>query len=414
MTRKNIAVTFRTINKMATMLNLLKEHIEYRYYQCTDYITSSIRKLSDYQVWLIITLMVMAECLFFVMFNIYDAVKAFKVLLGTHNKKETIESIAFGMGGIIAAIVALAVNRRATAQEKNNELVEKGNINERFKSATEHLGHNDPIVRIAAFHQFCYLAKDHEDYNFRMSIFEILCSCLRSMSRDRSHLKEDRKERPTAECQTLLNTLFHPRYNFGFRGFQPDLRRVYLTRANLAQANLAGANLTRANLVKSKLKHANLTSAYCPHADLSDAILLNATINCAHLPHAKLRNAMLERADLSNVMLGYADLSGANFYRSNISNAVLDHANLSGTALVRANLSGARLYLANLSGAHLSGANLSGAKLYEAQLQDVYTIEKANFCGAEMDNKPITKDDIPADKGEYYADWNPPPKKEES
>ena len=404
---------------MIIMLNWLKEHIEYRYYLCTDYITSSIRRLSDYHVWLIIILMVMAECLFFVMFNIYDAVKAFKVLLGTHNKKETIESIAFGMGGIIAAIVALAVNRRATAQEKNNELVEKGNINERFKSATEHLGHNDPIVRIAAFHQFCYLAKDHEDHNFRMSIFEILCSCLRSMSRDRSHLKEDGKERPTAECQTLLNTLFHPRYNVGFRGFEPDLRRVYLTRANLVQANLTYANLARAYLAKSNLKHASLTDAYCPYADLSDAILVNARINRAHLPHAKLSNTKLRHADLSDAMLGYADLSGAEFYRANISNAVLDHANLSGTMLVRANLSGARLYRANLSGAHLlganlSGANFSGAKLYEAQLQDVYTIEKANFCGAEMDNRPITKDDIPADKGEYYADWNPPPKKEES
>ena len=396
------------------MLNSLKADVQYIYYGYIVPITSNIRKLADYQVLLIVILMVMAECLFFVMFNIYDAVKAFKILLGTHNKKETIESIAFGMGGIIAAIVALAVNRRATAQEKNNELVEKGNINERFKSATEHLGHNDPIVRIAAFHQFCYLAKDHEDHNFRMSIFEILCSCLRSMSRDRSHLKEDGKERPTAECQTLLNTLFHPRYNVGFRGFEPDLRRVYLTRANLVRANLAYANLARASLVKSNLKHANLTDAYFPYADLSDAILVNATINRAHLPRAKLPNAKLERANLSGAMLGYADLSGAEFYRANISNAVLDHANLSGTMLVRANLSGASLYLANLSGAHLSGANLSGANLYEAQLQNVYAIEKANFCGAVMGNRPITKDDIPADKGKYYADWNPPPKKEES
>ena len=366
------------------MLDSLKEHIEYLYYQYTDYIASSIRKLADYHVLLIIILMVMAECLFFVMFNIYDAVKAFEVLLGTHNKKETIESIAFGMGGIIAAIVALAVNRRAAAQEKNNELVEIGNINERFKSATENLANDDPMVRIAAFYQFYYLTKDHEDPNFRMSIFEILCSCLRSMSSDKSHLKEDGKERPTAECRTLLNVLFHSRYNAGFRRFHPDLQRVYLIRANLALANFSSANLAHANLVESNLKHVSFTYANLAHADLSDANLFNAILNRATLPHAKLPNVILERADLSDAVLEYANLSGVNFYR------------------------------AKLSGAKLSGANLSGTKFYGTQLQNVHSIEKANFCEAQIDNRPITKDDIPADKGKYYADWNQPPEKEES
>ena len=63
--------------------------------------------------------------------------------LGTNHplpfKKETIEFIAFGMGGVVATIVAAAVNRRARAQERNNELIEAGHLNDRFQNVTEHL-----------------------------------------------------------------------------------------------------------------------------------------------------------------------------------------------------------------------------------------------------------------------------------
>ena len=38
------------------------------------------------------------------------------VLIGTESKKETVLFIFFGMGGILAAINAVAINRRADAQ----------------------------------------------------------------------------------------------------------------------------------------------------------------------------------------------------------------------------------------------------------------------------------------------------------
>ena len=86
-------------------------------------------------------------------------------------------------------------------------------------------------------------------------------------------------------------------------------------------------------------------------------------------------------------------------------------------------------FLADLRGAHFAGLDLSETdlsnvdftstdlrrtQLRNAKWQDVHSLEKADFRGAKIGERPITKEDLPADKGEYYADWNPPSKKEES
>ena len=308
----------------------------------------------------------------------------FAILLGTSSKKETIEFIAFGIGGLLAAMGAIAINRRAEAQiksadaqVKNNKLIEKGHIDERFKSAIRNLGHNEASVRIASFYQFYYLAKDQPD-NFRKSVFDILCSYLRAMPHDQSHTTKEDKEHPTEECQTLLNILFKSDDKHVFAKFQADLRKSYLVRANLSDANFLDANLSYSNLSKAGLWRANL----------SDAILVHTNLSHADLSHAILQNAMFVHANLSDAAFVDSDLSGAVFSEANLSKA-------------------------NLFNAVFVGANFQGAQLKGANLIEVRSIRNANFRGAKIGDRPITKDDLPTDKGEYYAEWNPPPKKEE-
>ena len=390
----------------------------------------------------------------------------FAILLGTDSKKETIEFIAFGIGGLLAVIGAIAINHRAEAQVENNKLIEKGHIDERFKSATENLESESPMARISAFHQFYYWAKDQQDTEFKKSIFEILCAHLRNMTQETSYREETGKDTPTEECQTLLNVLFGPKYCtvFDNNEFGPDLQKVYLVkaeltnakllRANLSNANLSGANLSNANLSNARLSRANLSDAWLLYTNLSDANLLftnfseawliEANFSGAQLLHANLPKTKLMKGNLSNANLSYANLSNANLSGAQIlcanfskttllniqlSDANLTDTNLSGADLSGADLSGANFMVANLinadlpgadlSGADLSGTNLSSANLQKTQLKDanlmdVFNIQNADFRGAKIGDRPITKDDLPADKGEYYADWNPPPKKEEN
>ena len=292
--------------------------------------------------------------------------------LGTCCKKETIEYIAFGIGGALTAIGVSAIQRLALTQIQQNQLTEKGHIDDRFKSAIDHLASDHISARISAFYQFYHLAKDQQNDNFRKSIFEILCSCLRSMPRNKSHLSKENGSFPTEECQTLLNILFKSDDKSVFAEFNADIQRSYLVYTDLTYANLSNATLKSANLSGANFLGANLSKALFLHANISDA----------------------------------------NLVKTNLSNAMLVLANLSGANLLDANLLGANLLDANLSGADLSGADFQRTQLKGVNLFTTYRIEKADFRGAKIGDRPITKDDIPVDKGEYYADWNPPPKED--
>ena len=383
--------------------------------------------------------------------------------LGTKSKKtETLKFIGLGMGGILAAIGAVAINRRAEAQTESskaqvehNKLIEKGHIDERFKSATENLGHDSANVRIASYYQFYYLAKEKEE-DFRHSIFEILCSCLRSMPRKTSHLTEkDGKERPRAECQTLLNILVHPHYHEVFDGFEPDLRRVclidtylwganllganlsnadlsntQLCRADLFYANLSGANLSNANLSETNLSEANLSGANLSGADLSgahlsEANLSGANLSGANLTYANFRNSILKDANLTNVKIDGFRLNDTRFPSVDFGQANLINSKFIGAILPRANFrhadftehspeesrdKGVNFEGANLQNADMRNVNFSGTSFKFAKLKlvqfDKYSslsllssIDNADFSGATVDGEPITKSLLPSGRG---------------
>ena len=377
---------------------------------------------------LIIILFVMAGSLLLVGFFTEDDM-AFVWFLGTENKKETIEFIALGIGGVIAAIVAVAIYRRAEAQAKtaeaqaqtavaqaesakaqaesaeaqvktaeaqmktvaaqvkNNELIEQGHVDERFRSAIKNLGHEAASVRIASFHQFCYLAKNYNDVEFSNNIFDILCAHLRNMTRDKIYQTSIGEKRPSEESQTLLDILFKSRALL-FEEFKADIRSVHFVGANLYEADLSGASLWNANLSNAHLVRANFLKTNLSYAKLLSANLIYAELSDANLLSAKLSDADIRYANFSDARLLNADLSGAD----------LRHANLSGADLKRTNL---------------SGANLRDTQLENANLMEVLSIENADFRGAKIGDKSITRHDIPTEKGKYYDDWSLPPQKEE-
>ena len=399
----------------------------------------------------------------------------FTALLGTVNKKDTIEFIALGIGGTLGVIGAIALSFRADAQVENNKLIEKGRIDERFKSATENLVSERPAARIAAFYQFYYLAKDSQDDNVRRNTFGILCAHLRTMPEDQSHIKRDNGYIfPTKEYKTLLNVLFNPDDEPVFGELHANLQNVNFTHTNLKNANLAnadlcdatlkGANFTGANLADSKFMRANAERAYFIHANLEranfdSAMLIYAAFIGADLKEANLAEANLEQAKLVKANLTSATMTHIKMVEATLDQANIKNANLTGTSLDNASLVAAHLENANLTGVGFDCANLTNANLTNANLDHTYfanadltnanltsarfmiadftntklrnvnfantdllhtnfyaaeSIEGADFRRAKMGNRPIMKSDIPADKGEYYAEWNPPPKKEEN
>ena len=314
----------------------------------------NISQHPDFVFWSLVALWIMLALMLLIFLGVMLSEYASRIVtcwLGTKEtetgtaKYETLKFIGLGMSGMIVTIGAIAINRRATAQIENNKLIEKGHIDERFKSAIENLKDDDPVIRISAFHQFYYLAKHNNVADFRKNIFDVLCAYLRhKFSKKNQKIIVEKEaiieEKITEECQTLLNVLFCPDDKSVFKGFKADLGHVYL----------AGAFLTNADLANAKLGGTNLSCVILSGADLSGA-----------------------------------DLSGAN--------------------LLNTTLSGANLLGANLSGADLSLADLWKAQLENDQLNRVRSVLETDFRGAMVNGKPISQEQIPNDKGKYYADW---------
>ena len=338
----------------------------------------------------LIVLLILIISLIVVMFDL-DPDKKIYSLLGVSGKYKAVEYIVWGMGGVIGAIVATAINRRADAQERNNKLEEKGHDNTRFQNIIGDLGHCMTTVRMTAFYRFFYLAEKEQETSektnkFRKDVFEILCSHLRAISA--KELKPDEiNSEHWMECQTLFDILFKDNFksidvkkqNLAPQ-FPIDLRNIPFRILDPAKANLSGAKLSMANLSGVNFLQTKFSDADISGAKFSNTNLAHANFSNTTLSNATFFRANLARANLSGAKLSNADLSGANLVGANLSGANLVGASLLGTNLSGANLSGANLSVANLLHANLLGANLSNTTLQRTQFMDV------QFMGAKLLN----------------------------
>lgn len=83
-------------------------------------------------------------------------------------------AVAAGLG----VVVALAVNyRRHHIEEDQSQRDDQRLFTDRFQAAAEHLGHDQPAVRLAGVHSMARLADDRSDQ--RQTCIDVLCAYLR-------------------------------------------------------------------------------------------------------------------------------------------------------------------------------------------------------------------------------------------
>ena len=355
-----------------------------------------------------------ALAFFFVWALLADKSGAVARLLEINNKAEVLRLIGWGMSGVLAAIVAVGLNRRAAAMDKQNDLTEKGHIDERFKVAVQGLAGEQPSVRIAAFYQFYYLAKDNPDMGFRSSIFDILCAHLRQITSDADYRKNAGSKKPTEECQSLLDILFKKSRNV-FSGMAADMKNAYLVGANLLNtelqradfrnANVSDANFWNANVSEADFGHANVSDAYFARANVSGARFWGANVSEANFGYANMSVAFFGEANLSEADFGRANVSGAKFWTANVSGASFWGANVSATDFARANVSEANFGNANVSDANFEKADMSAAKFFQANVSKA-NFEEANVSDAYFDQADLRGADFSSAKGIDSADFS--------
>jgi uncharacterized protein YjbI with pentapeptide repeats len=163
-----------------------------------------------------------------------------------------------------------------------------------------------------------------------------------------------------------------------------DLSNASLVDANLSFSNLTEANLTQANLLRANLSQTKLVSALLPKAELMKSNLSEADLNAANLKGANLLLANLRKANLAKANLSESNLSAANLSEASLDEANLSSADLRSAELHLTNLSNANLSLANLTAAKLiliefSGTNFNGANFRNAIVENIGSIEAADF-----------------------------------
>ena len=350
---------------------------------------------------------------------------------GVGTKQETIKFIALGIGGILAAIGAIALSRRASAQIENNKLIEKGHIDERFKSATENLGSQNTGTRIAAFYQFYYLAKDSKDDNLKENILNILCSHLRNITNANPNHKEENTDSLSEECNILLDILFKPSDKSVFGEFKARLWKVNLKGANLSgmnltgvkisgsdftgatfsDANLSGIEISDTNLTQTNFVDTKLEGAKFSNLDITDAVFALACLTKASFSSATVAGASFDRANMTGAKFSFSDFLRTNFMDTNLTNAEFVKGYFKETNFRDANLTNANFTSVSFESAIFIDANLENACFREAFMSDIephlctYFNEVSNIEGADFRGADIDKNRLPIDKGRYIANW---------
>lgn len=259
----------------------------------------------------------------------------------TGSKFYILQYLGIGMGGILVALQALASHRRAVAMEetanaqaKANENVEKGQRQERLKSAIEHLGHISSSVRLGGAYELFHLASDQlksDNNNLCQTILNILCAHIRQIT-SKDEYRKIHGSKPSEEIQSLLTLLFVEKHEI-FKELRANLQGSYLIRANLQEARL------------------------------ENAYLEGALLQQANLHQAKLQGSVLMNTNLRGAVIARADLSGALIINSNLQQTTLFNSVLRGTTII-----GAKMQLADLSGVQFQGALIEDAQMQSTQL----------------------------------------------
>ncbi|MEM7059599.1 MAG: pentapeptide repeat-containing protein [Pseudomonadota bacterium] len=169
-------------------------------------------------------------------------------------------------------------------------------------------------------------------------------------------------------------------------GFQLDLRKTCLQRADLSRAKLDRALLTGARLDGAGLREANLENSKLGLTSLERAHFSKGSEpqGASRMDGADLGLARLKKAVLGGVSMEGANLRMARMQGSKLSMVRMEDANLSLARLDNANVDRARMEGAYLREVRMEGADLSEARMERANLREA-RMDKANLCEARME-----------------------------
>src|SRR5215469_5420415 len=205
---------------------------------------------------------------------------------------------------LVVGLLNLRIQRSGLQWQRDHatkqiDLMQSGQITDRFMRAVEHLGSGSSEVRVGAIFALERIAG--ESPRDRPHIVNTLAVFVRNRLPE-SDVREGEYVQVLAQrvpdAQAALTALCRSPLSDDRRDW-PEIGGLDLTRTDLRRANLKNANLRRANLWRSHLEGADLYEA-----DLRDSILGDANFNSFEPSNpAFQRGADLRQTNLSGTQL---------------------------------------------------------------------------------------------------------------
>ena len=203
---------------------------------------------------------------------------------------------------------------------KRVEVMEKGNADANFKDAVGLLGSQSKSTSIGGAYYLYFAAKEHDKY--KVPACEILCTHIRSITKDKDYQKEQ-KEEPSSEIQTILKLLFK---------YDDFIDKEKSNKKNQSKKpifennwkNLKGVSLGGADFIKTKLFQVSFNKAKLYKVDFKYAKLETTNFNDAKLNNVDFNDAKLNGVNFSNAKLIDVDFSNAEIINVNFSGTVLE------------------------------------------------------------------------------------------
>ena len=261
-------------------------------------------------------------CVFFATLFNADIIKHISI---SEIQEKIIVFLGWIAGGLLAAINAIIFNKRAAAQikvaaeqAKNNHLTERGHIQDRFKAATEHLGHAHPGMRIGAYYEFYQLAR--ENSGLRKIIFDMLCAHLRQIT-TASDYEGKKQAKPTEGVQTLLDLLFKSEDSKTiFRGLKANLQRTHLVGANLRVAHMPCTDFSDACLIAADMRYSQLHKCIFARTKMHNTNLQGAKMVMSEIHETKFIHSLLLGTNLQMARIFNTEFYGATVGRGSFFN----------------------------------------------------------------------------------------------
>ncbi|WP_280784928.1 pentapeptide repeat-containing protein [Rhodococcus opacus] len=329
-----------------------------------------------------------------------------------------------GLGG--AALIAYR-KQNSTEETLDDERVSA--LHERYSTAAEQLGHDNPAIRLAGVYGLASLADDWKSagrHGETQVCIDLLCAYLRAENVHTDLREYDVRTAIVASIHSRLRSgdSGRPswrRYRFDLSG--TDMEEADLSRAELVHLNLMSVKLVRANLARSvlgvdarlrdsftdQLEDSMRSKAAPPRPPRKDTVYLGPMFEGVDLIEANMRGAQLPGCDLAHARLWEADLTDADMTQTNLitaelTKAILVRAKLVGAVMCHrsadgdlsyAKFDGADLTEADLKYAVIGPVNLSGANLSAADLRYAY-IGAADLSTADLSGADLRHTDLGA------------------